>query len=236
MNSNLIVEAKQVVIPGDVLAEGMDFLPGKGAFREGEKVFSSQVGLVNLSGGRVIHIIPLAGVYSPKANDTVVGYIRDLSYSSWFVNIGYPYDASLSLREASSEFIERGASLSDYFAIGDIILTKITNVTKESNIDLTMKGPGLRKLKGGKVIEITPAKIPRVVGKQGSMIGLIKDKTGCVLFAGQNGRVWIKGPSPQAERLATDAVKLIEEKSHVSGLTEQVGSFLDKGAKELKNE
>ena len=234
MSSKLIVEAKQIVIPGDTLAEGMDFLPGRGAFREGEKVFSSQVGLVNVSGGRVIHIIPLAGPFIPKANDTVIGTIRDMSYSSWFVKIGCPYDASLSLRDASSDFIERGASLSDYFAVGDIILTKITNVTKELNIDLTMKGPGLRKLKGGMVIDIPSSKVPRVVGKQGSMISMLKDKTGCTVLAGQNGRIWIRGPTPQAEKLASDAIKLIAEKSHMSGLTEKVSTFLDEGAKELK--
>ncbi len=234
MSSKLLVEAKQVVIPGDILAEGMEFLPGKGAFREGEKVFSSQVGLVNVSGGRVIHIIPLAGPFIPKANDTVIGVIRDMSYSSWFVDIRFPYDASLSLRDASSEFIERGASLSDFFAVGDIILTKITNVTKSFNIDLTMKGPGLRKLKGGKVIEVPSSKVPRIVGKQGSMISLLKEKTGCTVFAGQNGRVWIRGPTLGAENLATEAIMLISENSHVSGLTEKVSAFLDKGAKELQ--
>ena len=91
-----------------------------------------------------------------------------------------------------------------------------------------MKAPGLRKLNGGRVIEITPFKIPRVVGKQGSMIGLIKDKTGCTLFAGQNGRIWIRGSSPEAEKLATDAIYLIAEKAHTSGLTERVGEFLEK--------
>jgi exosome complex component RRP4 len=228
----MLTEEKQVVIPGDVLAEGMDFLPGKGAFREGENIISSRVGLLNVN-GRILNVIPLSGRYVPRRDDTVIGFISDMSYSSWFVNIGYAYEASLSMKDATADFIERGSSLSDYFAVGDIILTKVSNVTKEGNIDLTMKAPGLRKLNGGKVIEITSSKIPRVVGKQGSMISMIKEKTGCNIFAGQNGRIWIRGPSPEAEKLATEAILLIEEKAHVSGLTEKVGEFLEKNKLEI---
>ena len=39
--------------------------------------------------------------------------------------------------------------------------------------------------------------------------------------------IWIKG-SPEGELLAEKAIKLIEEKSHLEGLTEQVDQFLDK--------
>ncbi len=231
--STLVIQEKQVVIPGDVLAEGMDYLPGKGAFREGENILSSRLGITNVS-GRILNVNPLSGRYVPRRDDTVIGYVKDMSYSSWFVDVGYAYEASLSMKDATADFIERGSSLSDYFAIGDIILTKISNVTKEGNIDLTMKAPGLRKLHGGKIMEITPSKIPRVVGKQGSMISLIKDKTGCSLFAGQNGRIWIRGPSPEAERLATDAIQLIHDKAHTSGLTERVGAFLEQHALEMQ--
>ena len=228
-SSTLHMQEKQVVIPGDVLAEGMDYLPGKGVYRDGEQLVSARVGLLTVS-GRVLHTIPLSGRYLPQQDDTVIGYVMDMSYSSWFVDIGCPYEASLTMKDATAEFIERGASLSDYFAVGDVILTRVANVTKEGNIDISMRGPGLRKLLEGKVVEVTPCKIPRVVGKQGSMISMIKEKTGCQIFAGQNGRVWIRGPTPEAERVATDAVLLIQEKAHLSGLTEKVGAFLEKHA------
>ncbi len=231
--SKLVIEEKKIVIPGDVLAEGMDFLPGKGAYREGDNILSSRLGLMHVS-GRILNVIPLSGRYVPRRDDIVIGYIKDMSYSSWFVDVGYAYEASLSMKDATADFIERGSSLSDYFAIGEIILTRISNVTREGNIDLTMKGPGLRKLNSGRILEITPSKIPRVVGKQGSMISLVKDKTGCSVFAGQNGRIWIRGPSPEAEKLAADAIQLINEKAHISGLTERIGSFLEKNALEIK--
>src|SRR3989344_3737838 len=231
--SKLVIEERQVVIPGDTLAEGMDFLPGKGAFREGDHILSSRLGLMNVN-GRIINVIPLSGRYVPRRDDIVIGFIKDMSYSSWFVDVGYAYEASLSMKDATADFIERGSSLSDYFAIGEIILTRVNNVTKEGNIDLTMKGPGLRKLNGGRIIEITPSKIPRVVGKQGSMISMIKDKTGCSVFAGQNGRIWIRGANPEAEKLATEAIQLINDKAHTSGLTERVGAFLEQHALEMQ--
>lgn len=231
--STLLFEDKQVVIPGDVLAEGMDYLPGKGAFRENEQIVASRLGLMNMS-GRILNVIPLSGPYVPKRDDVVIGYVRDMSYSSWFVDIGYAYEASLSMKDATADFIERGSSLSDYFAIGEIILTRVTNVTKEGNIDLTMKGPGLRKLHGGKIFEVPSSKVPRVVGKQGSMISLIKEKTGCTIFAGQNGRIWIRGSGPEAEKIATEAIQLIHEKAHTSGLTEKVAAFLAKHTLEIQ--
>jgi exosome complex component RRP4 len=233
--SKLLVENRQVVIPGDILAEGMDYLPAAGSFREDDKIIASQVGLVNI-GGRLIRIIPLKGKYIPKKDDTVIGIVKDTTYSSWFIDVGYAYEGSLSLKDATSDYIERGANLSDFYAVGDYVIIKITNVTHDKSIDLTMVGPGLRKIRGGKVVTITPYKIPRVVGKAGSMITMIKEHTGCSIFAGQNGRIWIRGQTPEAELLASKAIELIEEESHIPGLTDRIKKFLEENKVELVKE
>ena len=89
-----------------------------------------------------------------------------------------------------------------------------------------MKEPGLFKISGGRLIKISSQKVPRVIGKQGSMVSLIKSKTGCEITVGQNGLVWLKG-TPEGELLAEKAVKMIEEKSHLEGLTEKMDKFLD---------
>ena len=93
-------------------------------------------------------------------------------------------------------------------------------------IDLTMKGPGLMKLKGGMMIDVTPSKVPRVIGKQGSMISLLKERTGCKIIVGQNGKVWIKGENFENEKKAVDAIKMIEEFAHTAGLTDRISGFL----------
>lgn len=223
----LLVEEKSIVVPGDFLAEGMDYLPAGGAFRENDKVISSQVGVVEIN-GRLVKVIPLAGAYVPKRDDVVIGRVTDVSYSNWFVDVGYAFDAVMSLKDGTTDFIERGAELSEYYDIGDFVVARISNVTKSKMIDISMKGPGLRKLIGGKIIQICPIKVPRVIGKQGSMVGMIKDATGCQIIVGQNGRVWLSGRTPEDELLATQAIELIEAKAHISGLTEVVKEFLEK--------
>ncbi|MBU2637767.1 MAG: exosome complex protein Rrp4 [Nanoarchaeota archaeon] len=227
----LNVEEKTIVVPGDVLAEGMDYLPAGGAFRENDKVISAQVGVVEIN-GRLVKVMPLAGAYVPRKDDIVIGRVSDVSYSNWFVDIGYAIDAVMSLKEGTTEFVERGAELSEFYGIGDFVVARVSNVTKSKMIDLSMKGPGLRKLIGGKITTICPIKVPRVIGKQGSMVSMIKDYTGCQIIVGQNGRIWLSGKTPEDEFLASEAIKLIEEKAHMSGLTDIVKEFLEKRKKE----
>ncbi|MEK6816741.1 MAG: exosome complex RNA-binding protein Rrp4 [Nanoarchaeota archaeon] len=225
----ILVKEKDIVAPGDIMTTGMDFIPADGAIRDGENIVAAQLGIADVK-GRLVKVIPLNGVYIPKRDDIVIGRVIDMTFSSWVVNVRYAYDAVLSLKDASSDFIERGADLSAYFAIGDAVVAKVSNVNKSMAIDITMKGPGLRKLTTGTIVEITPQKIPRVVGKQGSMISMIKEHTGCQIIAAQNGRVWVSGKDAKDERLAIKAIKFIEDNAHKSGLTDKVKEFLTQGA------
>ncbi len=224
------VKDKDIVVPGEELAVGMDYVPSTGTYRDGDKIVASQLGMVNIT-GRVIKLIPLSGRYMPKVGDTVIGKITNMSFSSWFVDIGYAYEANMSLKEATSEYIDRGADLSKYFDFGDIIVAKIVNVNKSNAIDLSMKGPGLKKLKGGKIIYVTPSKVPRIIGKQASMINMIKEKAGCKILVGQNGWVWIQCDDPKKELTTSRVISYIDDNAHKNGLTDEVAKFL---AEELK--
>ena len=224
--SKVNVKDKDIVVPGEVLAVGMDSFPGIGSYREGENIIAARLGLVQLD-GRTIKLIPLSGRYIPKKYDTIICTIIDVNFSGWRVETYSPYSAMLSMKEATSQFIARGADLIKFFDIGDNIACKIINVTSQMLVDVTMKGMGLRKLKGGRMINVTSNKVPRIVGKQGSMVSMIKDATKCNITVGQNGLVWIDGPA-EGELLAVKAVRKIEEESHLSGLTERVKEFLDK--------
>lgn len=221
--SELKIKDKDIVVPGEILAEGMDYLPAGGAFRENDKIVSSQIGLVVIE-GRLVRVIPLKGKYVPKREDTVIGKILDMSFSNWYVDIDCANDAVLSARE-TSEFVERGADLSQYYTYGDLIVAKISNVTR-STVELSMKEPGLRKLIGGRLIKIDSSKVPRVIGKKGSMINVIKEKTGCRITVGQNGLVWIQG-EPDNELIAVEAIQKINNESHKEGLTEEIAKYLD---------
>ena len=231
--SELVIKEKQVVVPGEELAKGMDFLPGEGTYRNGESIFSSKLGLAFVD-GRAIKIVPLSGVYLPKKGDTIIGKVVDITYSGWIINTGCAYRAMLSLKDATSDFIAKGADLTRYYSFGDNIVAKIYNVTSQNLIDLTLKGPGLRKLEGGRILKVTPNKIPRIIGKGGSMISMIKDATKCQIVVGQNGVIWING-EPEMEILAVNAIKKIEKESHKSGLTEEMNNYLKEATKGAEN-
>ncbi|MBW3023015.1 exosome complex protein Rrp4 [Candidatus Woesearchaeota archaeon] len=222
----ILVKTKTIVVPGEELASGMEFLPSFGTYRDKEKIVASRLGLVNID-GKIIRIIPLSGKYSPKRGDTIIGKVEDVSYSGWRVSTNSAYAAMLSVKDATQEFIARGADLTQYFDVDDYVVAKITNVTSQKLIDLTMRGPGLRKLVGGRVIEVNTNKVPRIIGKQGSMVGMIKDATGCKIIVGQNGLLWLSG-EPKSEIVAVEAIRKIEEESHLSGLTERIKEFLEK--------
>lgn len=227
--SNLLVNERDVVIPGEALAEGMDFLPGDNTYRDGDKIYAKVLGLFGAA-GRVIRITPLSGPYVPRIGDKIVGKVIDITMTGWRVDTGTAYSAILNVKDATTRYIKKEEDLSKIISIGDYLVVKIINVTSQNLIDLTMKEPGLFKIMGGRVMEINNQKVPRLIGKQGSMISLIKNSTRCDITVGQNGVIWIKG-TPENELLAVKAIELVEEKSHYSGLTEKMEKFLrDNGA------
>lgn len=224
--SELLVKEKEVVIPGEELASGMDYLPSNGTYRDGDKVVAAKLGLVNIE-GKVIKIIPLSGQYIPKKYDTIIGNVVDVLMSGWRIDTFSPYTAMLPVRDATSAFINKGADLTQYFDLGDYIITKIINVTSQKLVDVTMKGPGLRRLQGGRIIRVNSNKVPRIIGKQGSMIGLVKQATNCRIIVGQNGVIWIDG-EPKDEVFAVSVIKKIEDEAHTSGLTDKIKDHLEK--------
>jgi len=230
----LLVKDKDVVVPGEVLAEGMDYLPSYGTYRKDDKIYAERVGLISVD-GKVLKSIALSGRYLPKKNDTVIGKVFDILISGWRIDINSAYSSVLPLQEASFDYIQKGADLSKIFALGEWVVGKITRVTSQNLVDLSVKGPGLRKLHGGRIIKVSPTKVPRIIGKQGSMVSMIKDTTGCRITVGQNGVIWLEG-EPKAEILAVQTIKKIEQEAHKKGLTDEIKVYLEKNSKDLKTE
>lgn len=223
------VKEREIVVPGDVLAEGMGFLPSKNIYREGNKLIASRVGVVVIE-GKVLKLMPLSGIYVPRTGDTIIAEVSDILISGWRLDTYSAYSAVLSLKEATSAYISRGADLTRYFNIGDHLATRIINVTSQKLIDVSMKGPGLRRLRDGRAIKVDPFKVPRIIGKRGSMISMIKNATNCRIVVGQNGIIWIEG-APKQELIAIKAIRQIEEKAHTPGLTDKIQLFLEKHTK-----
>jgi exosome complex component RRP4 len=211
-----------VVIPGEVIGETKKASPGYGTYEEDGKIISKFVGITT-DKGNYLSVIPLSGVYIPKPQDSVIGMITEVEKAGWIVDINSPWQGFLSLSEAVDEFIDiRKANLTRYYDVGDMIYAQVVD-TKRGDVQLSVRSPTARKLKNGVIVKITPSKVPRVIGKEGSMVNLIKEKTGTIIRVGQNGIVWISGENVEK---AIKAIKLIEEKSHIYGLTDEISKLL----------
>ena len=222
-----LVKDKSIVVPGEVVAEGKDFILGPGVRREGNKIVASRVGLIHFE-GKLIKLIALSGRYIPRRDDVIIGRIKEILINGWLVDTESAYPAMLNVRDAVTEYVAKGSDLTRFFDFNDYIVCKIINVTPQMLVDVTTKGPGLKKLIGGRIIKVNPNKVPRIIGKKGSMLNMIKQATGCNIIVGQNGVIWIKSTDPKMELIAVNTIKTIEEESHVPGLTEKIHAYLEK--------
>ena len=216
----IYVEDKNLVIPGQILADD-EYYPGRGTFKENGKVCSSLIGLVSLR-NKKIRVIPLKSKYVPKKGDVVIGKIDDVRFSMWDVDINSPYSGILPAFEV---FGRDKKELNKVYDVGDVLFLRVIDVDEVKKAKLGLKGRGLGKFKGGIIVDISPTKVPRLIGKKGSMINMIKNKTNCKIVVGQNGLVWVKG-NEDMEQLTREIIHTIEVEAHTSGLTNKIKNKL----------
>ncbi len=214
---------RKVVVPGEVIVSGDDYLPGEGVRREGADVVANKFGLAEQV-GRVVKVISISGAYIPRRNNVVLGRVVDITFNGWLLDIDAAVSAFLPIAE-SPRFINQH-EMDQFLAIGDMVAAKIWG-SRGKSMDLTIKGKGLGKLEEGFIFRINPSRVPRVIGREGSMIMLIKDNTKCQVTVGQNGWVWIQGEVSDAIR-ARKAIEYIADNVHLGGLTEQMEAWFSK--------
>jgi exosome complex component RRP4 len=214
------VENKDLVIPGQILADD-EYYSGRGTFKENGKICSSLLGRVSLR-NKKIRVIPLKSKYVPKKGDVVIGKIKDVRFSMWDVDINSPYSGILPAFEV---FGREKKELNKVYDVGDVLFLRVVDVDEIKKAKLGLKGRGMGKFKGGIIVDIAPTKVPRLIGKKGSMINMIKDKTKCKIVVGQNGLVWVKG-NEDMEQLTREIIHLIEAEAHTSGLTNKIKNKL----------
>jgi exosome complex component RRP4 len=230
----LFYEKKQLVTPGDLLAEG-EYVSGDSTYKENGKIYANRLGLVDYDGKRV-HVVALKAFYIPVPGDTVIGKVIETSPGGWTIDIKAPHLARLR----ASDVVERSfkpetTDLPSIFDVGDLIIANVVAYDRTRDPLLTVREPGLGKIVRGQLVEVTPTKIPRIIGRQGSMVGMIKKETGCQMTIGQNGLVLISGRSAEDERLAVMALRKIERESHTSGLTDRVTEMIREERKSIEN-
>jgi len=215
---------KEIVIPGEIISKGNDFLPGDWTMKQGDNIIATRIGIVEKY-DKLIKIIPITGVYIPRRGNTIIGEIKDITMNGWMVDIGGPYSAFLPLRECPG-FIEQN-DMENVYGIGELIVTRIFDV-KRTSIDLTMKSRDreLGKIQDGMIVKVNPHRVPRVIGKEGSMINLIKNASNCYITVGQNGLIWINGESIENQAFAKRIIEYIVDNTITGGLTEKVEKWI----------
>lgn len=210
-----------LVLPGEELP-GHGLKPGPGTYRVGGRIYASVLGLLSPR-PPLVQVVPLSGRYIPKPRDVVIGTVTDVQGTFWLLDIGAPRWAPLHMTGTPWK-IEVGET-DRYLRVGESVVVQVENLDPTGRIGVTMNGEGLGKLEGGTIVSLSPARIPRVVGRGGSMIQTIIQRTGAQIAVGQNGRVWVGG-SPEAIERVREALRIIAEGAQHRGLTERVDSYL----------
>lgn len=213
---------RDVVFPSQLLGDVKKYRAGEGTFVEDGRIYAKRIGIKNIKEG-IISVSPLKGNYEPHAGDVVIGIIEEVSTSTWLVDINAIYPALLHVNEVPWR-IEFGDT-ARYLNYGDVVMAKVLPSSEPDKLQISLKERGLYKINTGTIIEVEPTKVPRVIGRNGSMITLLKKFTNCRIFVGKNGRIWVDGEVEGIQKIEK-AIRLIERDAHTYGLTERVTALL----------
>jgi exosome complex component RRP4 len=218
---------RKIIVPGETIMTGEEFLPGNGTRREGKDIVASRFGLVDIS-EKLIRVIPLSGVYIPRRGNTIIGQVIDVNFSGWMIDFNGPANGFITLGEFPG-YVNKD-EMRDRLDFGDMVVAKIVNTSGKS-IDLTLKMRGLGRIDDGMIIKINPNKVPRVIGKEGSMVTTIKEITRAEITVGQNGLISIEGKTIEDELNTKKIIEFICNNSYVEGLTERIKEYAEKELK-----
>jgi len=209
----------EVVVPGEKLGEGE---PGNNVYVKNGTLHSEIYGFP--ARGDRVSVIPVRGKYVPDEGDQIVGIVTDVDHSIWTVDLNSPYDAILHISRVERN-LDQGA-LEQFMGVGEAMRAVIDEVDREMDVELSLGCNRCGPLEDGRVLTVEPAKVPRLIGRDGDMVRTIRSKSGADVFVGNNGRVWIQGDA-EAEELAAKAVNFIAENAHRDDLTDKVKKFME---------
>ena len=217
---------RKYVIPGDVVTTG-PFRPEQNVILDGNKIISTTIGISEIYDDSV-KVIPLTGKYIPKINDLVIGKVISHSSLSWELDINSCYVGFLPAQDVfGRDFSAHADELTSKLKSGDLVAARIANFDRTRDPLVTISDRDLGKIDSGDLVKISPSKVPRLIGKRGSMIQMIEMATNAAVTIGQNGWVVVSCETPEGLLKAKKAIEMINEKAHVANLTDQVKEMLE---------
>ncbi len=217
---------RKYVIPGDVVTTG-PFRPEQNVELQGNKIISTTIGISEIYDDSV-KVIPLTGKYIPKINDLVIGKVISHTSLSWELDINSCYVGFLPAQDVfGRDFSAHADELSSKLKSGDLVAARIANFDRTRDPLITISDRDLGKIDTGDLVKISPSKVPRLIGKRGTMIQMIEMATDAAITIGQNGWVVVSCESPEGLLKAKKAIEMVNEKAHVANLTDQVKEMLE---------
>ena len=210
-----------IVTPGEFLSDEGNGL--NGTYEEDKKIFSKFLGMAQVS-DRGVNVNPLAGNYSPKEGDDIIGEVTEISSKYWVVDINAPFYTRLDARDVN--FRVDPGELDRYINIGDMVYARVFRVYPNNAADISMRGTRYGKLESKMITKIDPVKLPRLIGKEGAMINMIKEETKCDVIIGQNGIIWVDGEDNN-RAAALSAIEFINENYVDADLSDKVRRLLE---------
>jgi exosome complex component RRP4 len=214
------------VIPGDVITTG-PFRPEQNVILEGNKIISTMIGISEIYDDAV-KVISLTGKYLPKIDDLVIGKVISHSSLSWELDINSCYVGFLPAQDVfGRDFSAHADELTSKLKSGDLVAARIANSDRTRDPLITIADRDLGKIDSGDLVEISPSKVPRLIGKKGTMIQMIESATNAAITIGQNGWVVVSCETPEGLLKAKKAIQMVNEQAHVANLTDQVKEMLE---------
>lgn len=219
-------EKRKHVIPGDVITTG-PYRADQNTVLDGRLIVSTTVGVSEITDGAV-RVIPLTGMYMPRIDDMVVGKVTTHTSLAWELDINSCYVGFLPATDVfGRDFSARSDELNTRLKRGDLVAARIANSDRSRDPLLTIVDRDLGKIDSGELIEISSSKIPRLIGKRGTMIQMIESQTDSMITVGQNGWVVVSSEDSNGLIKAKKAIRMVERMAHMHNLTDKVRKMLE---------
>ena len=221
-----MADRRKYVIPGDIVTSG-PFRPEQNVILEGNNIISTAVGISEIYDDSV-KVISLTGKYLPKINDLVIGKVVSHTSLSWELDINSCYAGFLPAMDVfGRDFSTHADELSSKLKTGDLVAARIANFDRTRDPLITISDRDLGKIDDGVLVKISTSKVPRLIGKKGSMIQMIEMGTNAAITIGQNGWVVVTCETPEGLSKAKKAIEMVNEKAHIANLTDLIKDMLD---------
>jgi exosome complex component RRP4 len=226
LRSNEQQRQRPIVVPGEYVGDSRFHVPGLNVLKLSDRMLSTTVGLVRTD-GKHVDVVALKSFYQPKAGDLVVGIVKEPTVAGWTIDINSPFLAFLPLSEYPEKRIRLSRdSMRRILEAGTVVVGLVKEASIFSSPVITLKGKGLGVVSNGFLLSITASKVPRLIGKKGSMLSTIERGANVKLTVGQNGRLIVHSEDLNIVTKVREVIGMIEKESHVYGLTERVEALL----------